>query len=178
VAGGIRLQSSLLLASVVPEDRNLVVEFYDRSGSPLAIELGQQEPSTHFDLTFSGGSVYSAQTPATGALQVGYAVVKVRTPEAAANQTRIRAQIGADATAEIDGTVVFTRTDSGVTVTEAGIPAARPLRDFTVLLDSIAAKDTGLALVNPPGDVTDPGTTAHLVVRVWDQAFQNQLGEV
>ncbi len=179
-AGGIRLQSSLLLASVVPGDRQVVVAFYDRAGEPLAVQLGSDGPDTAFDLSFSGGSVYSAQSPAGGGLEVGYAIVKVRNPSAAVNRARarVRAQTGSSTAAEIGGTVVFTRTDSGVTVTEAGIPAARPLLDFTVLLDSIAARDTGLALVNPPGDAADPGTAANLVVRVWDQAFKSELGEV
>lgn len=176
-AGNIRFQSSLLLASVVPEVRDVGMDFYNRTGAPLSVALGQQGQATHFDLAFSGGRVFSAQTPGTGDLQVGHAVVKVQRPASVAGSGDVYAQSAGD-TGEIRGTVVFTRADGGITVTEAGIPAARPLRDFTVLLDSIGAKDTGLALVNPGGDDTDPGSPATLFVRVWDQAFTHQLGEV
>ncbi len=166
---GIQLKSSLLLASV-GEDRDAVVEFYDRAGNPLAVTLGENGPASTFDLTFTRGRVFSAQTPGTEeGLQVGYALVKVKSssdPEAD------------NTTSPITGTVVFSRADNGITMTEAGVPAAHPIQDFTVLLDSTAGKDTGLAIVNPAGDSTTPGTLATLTVRVWDQDFQDQLGEV
>ncbi len=169
LSDGIQLKSSLLLASV-GEDRDAVVEFYDRAGNPLAVTLGESGPASAFDLTFTRGRVFSAQTPGTeDGLQVGYALVKVkRSSDPQADNT----------TSPITGTVVFSRADNGITMTEAGVPAARPIQDFTVLLDSTAANDTGLAVVNPAGDTTNPGTPATLTFRVWDQAFETQLGQV
>jgi hypothetical protein len=157
------------------------VEFYDRSGDPIQVTFGGEGPSSSFTLNFTPGRVFSAQSTGTGQdLQVGYAVVKVRRSieDSAASLRAQTVQTSSSDTPDISGTLVFTRADNGITMTEAGIPAARPLRDFTVLLDSLDAKDTGLAIVNPAGDDVDPGAPATLTVRVWDQAFENQLGEV
>jgi len=168
-AAGIQLTSSLLLASV-GADRDAVVEFYDRSGNPLDVTLGQNGTASTFDLSFTRGRVFSAETPGTSdALQVGYALVKVKRP----------LDPEADGTGSpITGTVVFKRADNGITMSEAGVPAARPIQDFTVLLDSMGARDTGLAVVNPAGDAANPGSLATLTISVWDQAFQTQLGQV
>jgi hypothetical protein len=172
-AAGIQFQSSLLLASV-GEDREVVVEFFDRAGNPIPVTLGGQGPATSFDLTFSRGQVFAAQSPGTGeGLQVGYAVVKVKRGLTGQSSSQV-----VDDSPDIAGTAVFTRTDNGVTMTEAGVPATRPLQDFTLLLDSLGAKDTGLALVNPAGDDLAPGSPATLTIRVWDQAFQTQFGQV
>ncbi len=165
---GIRFQSSLLLASV-GEDREVVVSFFDRAGSPLAVSLGEEGPAPSFDLVFNRGRVYAAQSPGTGqGLQVGYAVVRVK---------RGLSDQGSDDSPDIAGTVIFTRADNGVTMTEVGVPATRPLADFTVLLDSMGAKDTGLAIVNPAGDPPAAGAPATLTIRVWDQAFETLIAE-
>ena len=71
---------------------------------------------------------------------------------------------------------MFTRTDGGIVVTEVAVPASRTLTDFTISLDSIGARDTGLALVIPPANAIDTQTgPANVTVNVWDRAFENQV---
>lgn len=171
---GAQFQSSLLLASVAGT-QDVKVEFFDRAGAPMAVTLGEDGPAASFDLVFTPGRVYSAQSPGGGdLLQVGYAVVKVK-PAAAqvmSRGVRLQATPAQSGTPAIAGTVVFSRTEGGIGMTEAGIPGSRPIQDFTVILDSRDARDTGLAMVNPAAEVVD------LTVSVWDKEFTELLGQV
>jgi len=96
----------------------------------MPIQLPGRDPSAHVILNLRQGEAFSAQTPGTGELRVGYARI-VTSPE-------------------VSGTAVFTRIDAktGVVLYEAGVPASRPMSNFAVLVDSLGTRDNGVALVN------------------------------
>ena len=88
----------------------------------------------------------------------------------------VQTQTGNAQDAGVGGTAVFTRTDNGILMTEAAVPASRTLTNFSILLDSIGARDTGLALAIPPPNPIDTQTgPANVTVTVWDTAFQTQI---
>lgn len=105
----------------------------------------------------------------SGNLQLGYLVAKVIRESTSTMEEGSSGDVG--------GTAVFTRTEPGnnVVLFEAGVPATRTLRDFTVFLDSLGVKDTGLAIVNPL-DEGGSSSAANVTLRAWDKAFENQLG--
>ncbi|MGH9339253.1 MAG: choice-of-anchor V domain-containing protein [Acidobacteriota bacterium] len=132
-------------------DTPLKIEFFDSGGNPLELTLGDLGTASVFDLELARGETLSLETPATEeGVRFGYA--------------RITTAAGVGTTA------VFRRfhlTPSGrILLTEAGVPASTSGTDFSLLLDSLGAKDTGVALVNS-GD-----STAGIIVRLYDQDFQ------
>ncbi|GAB4232217.1 MAG: hypothetical protein Kow00109_04620 [Acidobacteriota bacterium] len=169
-AGDIAYKTSLMLANV-GEDATLVISFFDRSGAPLDVILDGAGPQSTFEVEAWKGRTYSVETPGDdGGLQVGYVVVQVKAPASSPMAT-------SDGAAPVGGTAVFIRSDNGIIMTEGGVPAARPMTDFTVLLDSSGRRDTGLALVNPAGTDAAPGSTATVTLTVWDPDFQNQIAQ-
>ncbi len=133
-------------------DTPFTVDFLDSSGQPMSLPLVQFGTRTRLTLSLRKGESISIATFGTGDLQIGYA----------------RVQTGS----AVRGTAVFTRMDaSGTVLYEAGVPAVSPSGDFTVYLDSLQNKDTGLALVN-----SSTQTTAHVRLRLYDSEFQ-QKGE-
>ena len=128
--GNIRLQSNLIFVNTGAE-ATLEVDFFDSSGNPLEMTLGDQGTASSFSLPLAAGAAISLQTPGTGEIKVGYARV---TPDPS-----------------VGGTIVFARSDAlmGTVLYEAGVPATLPLRTFHLFLDSILHKDTGLAMVHP-----------------------------
>ncbi|GAB4230698.1 MAG: hypothetical protein Kow00109_02600 [Acidobacteriota bacterium] len=160
----VALRSSLLLANTGTA-RDVTLEFFSSSGELMPVVLNEGEPAATYELTFGAGQVFVATTPGTNpSLDAGYAVVKVHRTET-------------DEAPSIQGTVVFSRIDSGVTMTEVGVPAAQPMRNFSVLLDSRDAKDTGIALVNPLDQGSESGSAATVRFRVWNPDFDQLLGE-
>lgn len=142
------LKTTLIFVNLGAET-TVKVQFFSTGDNPapMSVTLGNLGTKAEFDITLPRGGSVSFQTPGTGALQVGYA--KVTT-----------------ASSSVGGTAVFTRlTPTGVVLYEAGVPMSKTLRDITVFVDSIADKDTGLALVNT-------GTaTADITINLYDKEF-------
>jgi len=63
---------------------------------------------------------------------------------------------------------------SNVIFYEAGVPASEPMTKFSIFLDSLDSRNTGVALVNPP--VSMGGGKAIIVMRLYDP-LANLLGE-
>ena len=159
-AGNIRLQTTLIFINTGP-DTPVKLEFRNSQG-PLAMELTTgtnsstlNGSSSVFNFQLKKGESLAAQTPGTGDLVVGYAKVT--------------------AAAGVGGTAVFRRSDnpSGIALYEAGVPATTPLKSFSVFLDSLGNKDTGLALVNSLQQLTSKDPTqvaaADVTLRVYTQ---------
>ncbi len=175
-AGATQLQTSLFLMST-DADVTVGVEWRDRSGNPLELALADAEPASTFEIPLDKGQSFTGQSLGTGDLQVGYGIVSVKRPVSDGQSTvNVRTQEGNAPDAGVGGTAVFTRTDNGILMTEAAVPASRTLTDFSILLDSIGARDTGLALAIPPPNPIDTQTgPANVTVTVWDTAFQTQI---
>jgi hypothetical protein len=60
----------------------------------------------------------------------------------------------------VGGTAVFTRVDgsTGAVLYEAGVPASTSLSEFTIFLDSLDNKNTGLAIVNTGPAAENPAS--------------------
>ncbi len=134
------------------------VELFQSDGTDMVLTLGSQTDSV-FDFELAKGGSLSVPTSGAGTLQVGYA--------------RLTAGAG------VGGTAVFTRIDAptGVILYEAGVPAVTTLSNFSLFLDSLGVKNTGLALVNPPASEApagEGGSLATVVLSLLDLAF-NQI---
>lgn len=171
---GILFQTSVILTNT-GSDATVSLEAIGRDGSPLTIDMGAAGMGTAIEVPLGPGEAFSGQSsgqgdPTSGGLQLGYLVAKVMRESTSTMQDESSTDVG--------GTAVFTRTQPAnqVILYEAGVPATRTLRDFTVFLDSLGVKDTGLAIVNPREDDGSPSSPAVLTLRVWDKSFQNQLG--
>ncbi len=175
-AGATQLQTSLFLMST-EADVTVGVEWRDRSGSPLELALTDAEAASTFEIPLDKGQSFAGQSLGTGDLQVGYGIVSVKRPVSDEQSiVNVQTQAGNAQDAGVGGTAVFTRTDNGILMTEAAVPASRTLTDFTIALDSIGARDTGLALAIPPPNAIDTETgPANVTVTVWDRAFENQI---
>ncbi len=144
---------------------DLQIEFFDPAGDPLEVTLAgqpmgpaQAAPMTVFNTSLSPGQALSLETVGLENLKVGYA--------------RFTAGPSVGATA------VFNSSDTptGVNLYAAGVPAiSRPLRRFSLFLDSLGVKDTGLAMVRvgqnrdsalPQGDLDN------VTLRLLDTDFQ------
>jgi photosystem II stability/assembly factor-like uncharacterized protein len=82
------------------------------------------------DASLRAGQVMSNMTAGQGALSVGYAQVSGSIPQPAAFAN-------------------FGFTQNGVLVSEAGIPAASPVRNARLFVDFASTTNSGVALVNP-----------------------------
>ena len=129
-------------------DSDVQADFFDSFGAPLSLDFGTGGSGSSLNFAMKSGEALAIQTPGTGGLQVGYA--------------RITAGSG------VGGTAVFSRTHvpTGTLLYEAGVPAATALTDFSLVVDSLGVRDTGLALLNPPGS-----GTATITLRLYDQSF-------
>ena len=175
-AGATQLQTSLFLTST-DADVTVGIEWRDRSGVPLELALGDAPLASDFEVPLDKGQSFAGQSTGTGDLQVGYAIVSVKQPVGDAQSIRsVQTRGNSSSDAGVGGTAVFTRTDNGILMTEAAVPTSRTLTDFTLFLDSIGARDTGLALAIPPPNPIDTRTgPANITVTVWDRAFQTQI---
>ncbi|MDA2925882.1 hypothetical protein MYX78_01405 [Acidobacteria bacterium AH-259-G07] len=144
----IKFQTTLIFVNT-GADSQLTVEFFDSQGQPMQLNLPPLGTNSIFTIPLGPGQAFSAQTPGTGALQVGYARV-----------TSTGSGVG--------GTAVFTRSDpnTGAIVYDAGVPASQTLNNFSLFVDSLQNRDTGLAMVNPPG-----GFDANLTLQLRDKSF-------
>lgn len=159
VSGNIRFQSTLVLVNTA-ERAPVTLEFFQTTSTsqeqvkPMIVSLGNLGSGAVFQFDLETGQGISLQTPGRDGLQVGYA--------------RVTTLPG------VAGTAIFTRSqqDSGQIVVEAGVPAATPLEEFTVFVDSLGDWDTGLAMVNTAtaGSGSDP--TATVTLRLYNTSFQ------
>ena len=159
-ANTIRLQTTLFFVNT-GEDTTATVEFLNSQG-PIEMELiggannaPPSSPSSIFSIPLGRGAAASFQTKGTGDLVVGYA--------------KVTAGQG------VGGTALFTRSDGGILVYEAGVPAARPISEFSIFLDSRGKRDTGLAIVFPPQvsgeDDAAQVVTASVTLKVYSKAL-------
>ena len=146
-AGTIQFQTAMIFVNT-GLDSDVQADFFDSFGAPLSLDFGTGGSGSSLSFSMKSGEALAIQTPGTGGLQVGYA--------------RIMAGSG------VGGTAVFSRTHvpTGTLLYEAGVPAAGALTDFSLVVDSIGMRDTGLALLNPPGS-----GTATITLRLYDQSF-------
>ncbi len=154
-AGPIRFQTSFIFVNT-GGDTTITLDFFaTETGDPLAVTLGGLGTQTSFEIPLSAGASVSVQTPGTGGIIVGYA--------------RITAPPGAS----VGGTAVFTRTDipSGTILYEAGVPAARDLNDFTIFVDTIGDRNTGLAVVNTDRSAIPATSGNEVQMRLFDLGF-------
>ncbi len=154
LVGNIQLQTSL----VVQNTRGITpvtLELFNSESGFLTLDLDPLGRGSLFGFGLNPGESVSAQSEGTGDIQAGYA--------------EILAALG------VGGTAVFSRSDaaSGTLLYEAGVPATQPLTDFTLFVDSLGDRETGLAVAFPTAgqEVLDP---AELTLRLYDNEF-NEL---
>ena len=147
---GIRLQTSLVLISP-GQEVDVDIDFFNSAGDLLEISLGTLGSGSSFDIHLKRGEAVSLQTPGTSELVVGYARVT--------------------STGPVGGTAIFSRSDagSGVLLYEAGVPASEPMAAFSLVVDTLGDRNTGLALVVPPDAQPQGGGT--ITMRLYDQSF-------
>ena len=151
-AGNIQYQTALVLDNTGSDTTTATVDFFSSpDGNPLAVTLGSLGTDSSFEINLAAGQVIFLESAGIGTLQFGY--------------VRITANAG------VSGTAIFTGTINGTAVTKAGVPASTLLNSATVIVDTRGAKDTGVALLNPPAS----GSTANVTLRLYDDEF-NLLG--
>ena len=159
--GNINFSTLVVLENTSSSSATTMLDFFNEAGAPLTVELAGLTPASSYSFSLIAGETRFLQTPGTtDPLQVGYA--------------RVTAPSG------VSGLVIFTRQDSGTTVSKTGVPASGPLTDFSVPADTLGANNIGVAIVNPPAGGTpagggSPQATANLTVRLYDNNF-NLLG--
>ena len=127
----IQFKSTLVLVNT-GSDSSVQIEFFaNPDGQPLELTLGNLGTDSRFEFELKRGESISLPTTGDGDLRVGYA--RVMSSE------------------DVSGVTIFTRIDqsTGVLLFEAGVPASTLLTKFSIAVDSIGIKDTGLALVYP-----------------------------
>ncbi|UCF37048.1 MAG: hypothetical protein JSU96_20000, partial [Acidobacteriota bacterium] len=151
LAGNIQFQSNLVFANsggISP----LEIDLANSDGDFLDLELGELGTDSLFELGMVPMESLSIETPGQDSLKIGYAEVT--------------------AAEGVGGTAVFSRTDASTDVLlyEAGVPASGTLTEFSLFVDSLGSRDTGLAIVYP----ADPATLqpdANLTLRLYDKTF-------
>lgn len=154
-SGDIAFRTELLVAN--PDgDATIRLDAYDRSGRPWGFEFAQGSFFIH-EAFLRRGQVFEGSGNPPEELGAGYVVVTVRASSDASGLSP-------------SGIAVLSRYDGepGSLTTQVGVPAPQLVSEFTVLLDSRGAQDTGLAIVNP----WSSSATAHLHVTVWDNDFE------
>ena len=153
-AGNIQFQSSLVFnntAGITP----VQVELFNPEGGFLDLEFSDLAKTSLFEFGLNPGESFSTQTPGTDPIQVGYA--------------RVIAAQG------LGGTAVFSQTDSstGTLLFEAGVPASESFTDFSLYVDTLGNRNTGLAIAYPVprGGSGDEVPSANLMLRLYDKSF-------
>lgn len=153
------------------------IDIFGRDGNPIPVSFGSLGTSASFEIPLTRGQAFSASSSGSGGgggtLLVGYISVTVTGPASS------QPQAAEDSPKPVGGTAIFTSRDgTGKTLSEAGVPAAEDLTDFTFFLDSIGQKDTGLAVVYPDEDDDSQPVSTVLTLTAWDKGFANKLGTV
>jgi hypothetical protein len=145
--GDIRFYTNLFFMNA-GERTPITVEFFDSTGDPWVLTFGVLGQGSKFTFYLDNGESRSIETLGPTRPQVGYARLRVSDEVACMSVV-----IGMDVPSE----VIFY---------EAGVPVSEPLSRFTIFLDSLHTRNTGLALVNPP--VVDGGGDATVIMRLYD----------
>ena len=165
---GMKFKTSMIFTNAGP-DTDLQIQFFSPNNTELIVKLKGLPPNptlralgSVFNATLGAGQALSLETEGLGDLQVGYA--------------RFTAGPSVGATA------VFSLEDSESEFTfyDAGVPAiSRPLRRFSIFLDSLENNDTGLAMVCAGsagriggGTVTQGEETPNVRLRLFDTDFR------
>jgi hypothetical protein len=153
VFGSEQFQTTFALANAGETIAFIDVAFYDSTGQLMDLNLGDLGTGDGIEFWSLPHQYIFAQTTGEGTQKVGYATLISDSPF-------------------IGGTAVFTQTDvdSGIALYEAGVAATIPRKRFTVFVDSIGTKDTGIAMVNTAA------VDAELTLRLYDTGF-NLIGE-
>lgn len=142
--GDIRFHTSLFFMNR-GQRTPITVEFFDSFGNPWALTFGDLGQGSEFTFYLENGESRSIETMSSSPPQVGY----------------VRLRVSGDVTCM--SVVIGTDVPSKVVFYEAGVPVSEPLTQFSIFLDSLETRNTGLALVNPPG-----GGEATVVMRLYD----------
>jgi beta-glucanase (GH16 family) len=137
-------------------DSQVGLSFRDDKGEPLEMELESLGSGSDFQIEIpSGGTVSMETTGSDQSVKVGYAYFS--------------------GPYEVAGLAVFKGIDtaSGVVLFEAGVQPAGPMREFSVILDSIGYRNTGIAVVNSENSVDSENTLQFIL---YDQNG-NELAE-
>ena len=123
----------------------------------MLVTLDELGTDSSFEFALREQESISLSTTGTGELQVGYARVT--------------------ASESVGGVVVFQRTDlpTGISLYEAGVPASNQLTEFSLFVDSLGLRDTGVAIVYPSQEGEDApaqSADANITVRLYDQQSQ------
>lgn len=144
---------------------------FDDQGDPLAITIEAPNRTTDSEFLFEvlegEGIVFTTVGLGDGSaaqnLIAGYWSIDIR-----------RVESDAAKPGEVGAIAIFKRSqeENGppVLLFETGIPAVRPIAEFSISLDSMGEKDTGLAMVNPAADQSESTeeATAHVLFSVWE----------
>ncbi|RPJ83292.1 MAG: hypothetical protein EHM18_14530, partial [Acidobacteria bacterium] len=124
----------------------LQIEAYDSNGQSMLVNVDWLGSNSVVPLRLLTGESYTFQTSGEGRIRVGYA--KLIAP------------------ASVNGTAVFSYSENGVTLYEAGVPAVATSTDFSMVMHSIPnIRQTGVALVNAGK------TNANVRLRLYDRDF-------
>jgi len=128
------------------QNTTLKMEFFKSDGSPMNVSIPGMGKKAVFDLNLKVGQVRQFMTSGTSSLQVGF--VRLTT------------------SSEIAAAAVLSCSNNGIGQFEAGVPAVKGQKEFTIYVDSDAvSKGTGLAFVN-----VGPAQ-AKVTFRLYDQTF-------
>ncbi len=140
-----KFQTTIVLVNTGPATP-VQVEAYDSNGRNMLVNVDWLGSSSQVPLELLNGESFTFQTSGQGGLRVGY--VKLIAP------------------ASVNGTAVFSYSENGVTLYEAGVPGVSTSKEFSMVMDSIPnVRQTGLALVNAGS------TTGTVTLRLYDKAF-------
>jgi len=126
-AGALAFRSSLLFVNT-GSAAEVQVDFFKSDGTPMPLALGNRPAAAQHIIALGRGESFSAETPGTGALKVGY--------------------VKWSASAAIGGTAVYSLSQGKTALSEAGVPATSSLSEFTLFADLSGILNTGLAIVN------------------------------
>ncbi len=149
-SGNAEFRTTLFFANT-GGDARFKMEFFSAAGQVMPLALGDMGTDWSFTVDLKMGGSISVQTQGGTALRSGYA--------------RVTAGSG------IGGTAVYTYSENGVTMFEAGVPASTTLTRFTLSVNTESpSRDTALALVNSGMQ------NAHATLRLFDSGFNSLAG--
>ncbi|MFQ5740055.1 MAG: TolB family protein [Acidobacteriota bacterium] len=154
-AGDIGFLTSFVFSNT-SGNTSVQIELYDRFGKPLEMRLGESAARSFFNFQIATGTPLLLETTGNGPLKVGYA----------------RVETGPGVT----GTAVFTgsKASAGINLYEAAVSLTEPLKEFSVVVNTLGSFGTGLAMVNTQFSALSPAQNqeAHITLRLYDESFR------
>ncbi len=150
--GNLGVRTSLTLVNT-GLDSGANIDFFDTGGNPMEVTLGSLGKRSRFSLALKRGESRTLVSSGTGNLQVGH--VRVQALE------------------KVAGTAVYTGVDlpTGTVLYEAGLPLMKPLKRFSLFVDSLGNRNTGIAFANGQDTSATPELETHLRLRLYDTQF-------